>query len=39
VCTDSGAQLPGDLAARLGIGVVPLTVRVAEQEFLEGEDL
>src|SRR6476469_9704021 len=31
VCTDSGAQLPGDLAARLGIGVVPLTVRVAEQ--------
>lgn len=37
ICTDSGAQLPADLAARLGIEVVPLTVRVGEQEFLEGE--
>jgi fatty acid-binding protein DegV len=39
VCTDSGAQLPAELAAHLGIEVVPLTVRVAEQEFLEGGDL
>ena len=37
ICTDSGAQLPADLAERLGIEVVPLTVRVGEQEFLEGE--
>ncbi|MFT3851741.1 MAG: DegV family protein [Ilumatobacteraceae bacterium] len=39
ICTDSGAQLPADLAARLGIQVVPLTVRVVDQEFLEGHDV
>lgn len=39
ICTDSGAQLPADLAERLGIQVVPLTVRVGDREFLEGHDL
>jgi fatty acid-binding protein DegV len=39
ICTDSGAQLPGDLVERLGIQVVPLTVRVGDQEFLEGHDV
>ena len=39
ICTDSGAQLPADLAERFGIQVVPLTVRVADREFLEGHDL
>jgi fatty acid-binding protein DegV len=39
VCTDSGSQLPAHLASRLGIEVVPLTVTVAEREYLEGIDL
>lgn len=39
VATDSGAQLPPSLAARLGIEVVPLTVTVGDREFLEGVDL
>lgn len=39
ICTDSGAQLPVDLAERFGIQVVPLTVRVADREFLEGHDV
>ncbi len=39
ICTDSGAQLPAELAERLRIQVVPLTVRVAEREFLEGDEL
>ncbi|MEO6159235.1 MAG: DegV family protein [Ilumatobacteraceae bacterium] len=36
ICTDSGSQLPADLAKRLGIEVVPLTVTVDDQEYLEG---
>lgn len=39
VCTDSNAQVPADLAARLGIEVVALTVTVNGQEYLEGVDL
>ena len=39
ICTDSGAQLPPELIARYGIGVVPLTVTVDGIEHREGVDL
>lgn len=39
VCTDSNAQLPGSLAADLGIEVVPLTVTLDGADYLEGIDL
>lgn len=39
LCTDSASQLPTDLAARLGVEVVPVTVRIGDEEYLEGVDL
>jgi DegV family protein with EDD domain len=39
LCTDSTAQLPRDLVDRYEIEVVPLTICVGEQEYLEGVDL
>lgn len=39
LCTDSGSQLPGSLAERFGIEVVPVTVTVGDHEFLDGVDL
>jgi fatty acid-binding protein DegV len=39
VCTDSGALLPPDVVQHYGIEVVPLTVRVGEEEFLDGVDI
>ena len=39
VCTDSNAQVPVDVAAQLGTEVVPLTVTVNGQAFLEGVDI
>ena len=39
LCTDSNAQLPPSMAERYGVEVVPLTVTVDGQEFLEGVDL
>lgn len=39
VCCDSGAQLDAELAERLGIEVVPLTVTVDGVSYLEGVDL
>lgn len=39
LCTDSSAQLPPELAVRLGIAVVPLTVTVDQVDHLEGVDL
>jgi DegV family protein with EDD domain len=39
LCTDSSSQLPPDLAARYGIEVVPVTVRIGDEEYLEGVDL
>ncbi|MGH9149960.1 MAG: DegV family protein, partial [Acidimicrobiales bacterium] len=39
LCTDSNAQLPPDLRARFGVEVVPLTVTIDGEEFLEGVDL
>jgi DegV family protein with EDD domain len=39
ICTDSNSQLPGSLADRFGVEVVPITVTVDEHEYLEGVDL
>lgn len=39
LCTDSNSQLPAELADRYGIEVVPLTVIVDGQDYLEGVDL
>lgn len=39
LCTDSNAQLPPDLVERYGVEVVPLTVTIDGQPYLEGVDL
>jgi fatty acid-binding protein DegV len=39
IVTDSASDLPPDLAAALGIRVVPLLVRFGTQEFRAGVDL
>ncbi len=39
ICTDSGSQLPPALVDRYSIGVVPLTVTVDGDDFIEGVDL
>lgn len=39
LCVDSNAQLPPDLVSRYEVEVVPLSVTVDGQEFLEGVDL
>ena len=39
LCTDSNAQLPPELVERYGVEVVPLTVTVDGEPFLEGVDL
>ena len=39
LCTDSNAQLPSELTDRYGVEVVPLTVTIDGQDFLEGVDL
>ncbi len=39
IVTDSAADLPPEVAARLGIAVVPLLVRFGIQEFRSGVDL
>ena len=39
VITDSSSDLPDDLADRLGIGIVPLTVRFGTEEFVDRLDL
>ncbi len=39
LATDSNAQLPPELAERYAVEVVPLTVTVGGQEYLEGVDL
>jgi DegV family protein with EDD domain len=39
VVTDSAADLPDDLAAELGITVVPLSIRFGSEEFVDRRDL
>ena len=39
VVTDSGADLPKDLAAELGIRIVPLTIHFGDEERRDGADL
>ena len=39
ICTDSSSQLPPELHDRYGIEVVPVTVSIDGQEYLEGVDL
>jgi DegV family protein with EDD domain len=39
ICTDSGSQMPAELAARLGVEVVPLTITIDDVDYLEGVDL
>lgn len=39
LCTDSNAQLPAELVDRYGVEVVPLTVTLDGDDFLEGVDL
>lgn len=39
LCTDSNAQLPADLVARYDVEVVPITVTVDGNEYLDGVDI
>lgn len=39
IVTDSSADLPADEATRLGVEVVPLSIRFGEEEFTDGVDL
>lgn len=39
IVTDSAADIPEELAAELGITVVPLTIRFGDDEFVDGVDL
>lgn len=39
VVTDSSCDLPPEMVERLGIAVVPLTIRFGSEEFVDGRDL
>ena len=39
LCTDSEAQLPPELVERYGVEVVPITITIDDEEYLEGVDL
>jgi DegV family protein with EDD domain len=39
LCTDSSAQLPPDLIERFSVEVVPVTIKLEGDEYLEGVDL
>ncbi|HUR18707.1 MAG TPA: DegV family protein [Acidimicrobiales bacterium] len=39
LCVDSNAQLPPELVERYGVEVVPLSITIDDEEFLEGVDL
>ncbi len=39
IVTDSGCDLPADVASELGIEIVPLTIRFGDEEFVDRRDL
>ncbi len=39
LCTDSNAQLPAGLVDRFGVEIVPVTITLDHEEYLEGVDL
>ncbi|MGD9701515.1 MAG: DegV family protein [Acidimicrobiia bacterium] len=39
IVTDSACDLPADVASRLGIEIVPLTIRFGDEEFVDRRDL
>ena len=39
VVTDSACDLSADVAAEHGVGVVPLSIRFGDEEFVDGRDL
>jgi DegV family protein with EDD domain len=39
LCTDSNAQLPPSLVERFGVEVVPITITMDHDDYLEGSDL
>jgi DegV family protein with EDD domain len=39
LCTDSNAQLPPSLVERYAVEIVPVTITVDDEEYLEGVDL
>lgn len=39
IVTDSSCDLPADLAAALGISIVPLTIRFGDEQFVDRRDL
>ena len=39
VVSDSGSDIPDDVAQRLGVDVVPLTIRFGDDEFIDRADL
>ena len=39
IVTDSACDLPDEIAAELGIEIVPLTIRFGEEEFVDRRDL
>lgn len=39
IVTDSVAQVPAEIARQLGITIVPLTVQIDGQPYLDGIDL
>jgi fatty acid-binding protein DegV len=39
IVTDSSCDLPAAVADELGIGIVPLTIRFGDDEFIDREEL
>mgnify|MGYP000169637915 CR=1 FL=1 len=39
IITDSAADIPAETAARLGIRVIPLSIRFGDEEFTDGVNL
>ena len=39
VVTDSASDLPNDVVTRLGVQIVPLSIRFGDEEFVDREEL